>query len=244
MKGTRALFLDMMQTFMFGNDRFSDEEDYENSYLRFGGERLESGSLQIVIQRALDEMTRDYALPEYQENFPVAEVYLRSSLKAVVPEMFSSEALLEREVRILDRVFAWHETGFIPQGIAKAIKSLSGKFQLATISNVWGNSSFIHQELYRSGVSELMEQIVISSEVGLQKPGSAIFQYALNEMNLAPEDVIMIGDDPILDVLGAMNAGLSVIHLNHSKTCSDVSPWKSFADLVQAAEFLLGPDFQ
>ena len=37
-KDKKALLLDMNSTFMFGEDRFSDDEDYSKIYRQLGGE--------------------------------------------------------------------------------------------------------------------------------------------------------------------------------------------------------------
>ncbi len=49
---------------------------------------------------------------------------------------------------------------------------------------------------------------LISSEIGARKPHPAFFQAALNALQLSPEQVLLIGDDPINDRQGAQEAGI------------------------------------
>ena len=56
------------------------------------------------------------------------------------------------------------------------------------------------------------ERIVISSEVGADKPHPYIFQRALAEMHVTPSEAIHVGDDPKRD-WGAETLGLRVFRL-------------------------------
>jgi putative hydrolase of the HAD superfamily len=58
-----------------------------------------------------------------------------------------------------------------------------------------------------------MESIVISESVGVSKPDVCIFQRGLTELELAPAEVLYVGDHPVNDVLGASAAGLTPVWL-------------------------------
>ena len=51
------------------------------------------------------------------------------------------------------------------------------------------------------GMGAHFDLTVFSDEVELSKPAAAIFQHALDEMGLAPEEAVFVGDQPVLDVL-------------------------------------------
>lgn len=46
------------------------------------------------------------------------------------------------------------------------------------------------------------------------KPHSYIFDYALSRFNLSREETALIGDNPLTDILGGMNAGLQAVLIN------------------------------
>jgi HAD superfamily hydrolase (TIGR01509 family) len=57
--------------------------------------------------------------------------------------------------------------------------------------------------LDRAGVSDLLDGVVLSYEVGLVKPDPAIFRHALKLLDLPGEETLMVGDSAKDDVGGA-----------------------------------------
>ena len=62
------------------------------------------------------------------------------------------------------------------------------------------------------GIARFFDEFVVSALVGYEKPRKEIFDYALKIANY-PEEVYMIGDNPISDIIGAKNAGIKSIHI-------------------------------
>lgn len=58
------------------------------------------------------------------------------------------------------------------------------------------------------------EVIVISSEVGFEKPDVRIFHALLAELNCSPDEVVYVGDNYYDDVVGANAAGIEAVLLN------------------------------
>ena len=56
------------------------------------------------------------------------------------------------------------------------------------------------------GMGAHFDLTVFSDEVELSKPAAAIFQHALDEMGLAPDEAVFVGDQPLLDVSWARDA--------------------------------------
>ncbi|MBV8384182.1 MAG: HAD-IA family hydrolase [Planctomycetaceae bacterium] len=57
-------------------------------------------------------------------------------------------------------------------------------------------------------LSEVVEPVIISSEVGFRKPHPAFFRATCEGLGLPPDRVLCVGDDPDNDVRGAVDAGL------------------------------------
>ncbi len=53
--------------------------------------------------------------------------------------------------------------------------------------------------------------MIISEAVGLRKPQAEIFQLACQQMNVRPEQCVMVGDNEIADIQGAKNIGMQTI---------------------------------
>jgi putative hydrolase of the HAD superfamily len=55
--------------------------------------------------------------------------------------------------------------------------------------------------------------VLVSEEIGIRKPDRRIFDMALQKLGLAASEVIFVGDNPELDVAGAIAAGIRPIWL-------------------------------
>ena len=64
----------------------------------------------------------------------------------------------------------------------------------------------------QNGIADCLDRVFYSQEVGLRKPGEAIFAHALREMNWRPEDVLFIEDSP-QHLATARRLGLRVLPL-------------------------------
>lgn len=67
--------------------------------------------------------------------------------------------------------------------------------------------------LEQAGVFEYFDQLTFSDEVGAAKPGTAIFQQTLDALGVEPAAAVHVGDDAVLDVFGAHQAGLQAIQV-------------------------------
>lgn len=88
----------------------------------------------------------------------------------------------------------------------------SGK-TMALISN-W--DSRLPALIEQLGLTPYFPTVVVSSLVGYEKPHPAIFEIALQQTQLAPEEALYIGDDPFLDYQAAQKAGMRALHLDRN----------------------------
>lgn len=65
------------------------------------------------------------------------------------------------------------------------------------------------------GISELIDYVVTSEEVGVEKPAPAIFKLALNKIKRQPHEVLMIGDHHLRDISGAKALSIPYIQIVH-----------------------------
>jgi putative hydrolase of the HAD superfamily len=94
------------------------------------------------------------------------------------------------------------------------LEKLQPEFQLAVISNFDGRLRLILEHL---GISKFFGHVFVSSEIGADKPDPEIFRRALKFVNLKPDRVLYVGDDPNRDWKAAAAAGLSVFELDRGK---------------------------
>lgn len=87
------------------------------------------------------------------------------------------------------------------------------KYQLHLITN--GFEKTQHSKLKYSGLDKYFIQVITSEGSNSLKPHKEIFDYAFKKAGANPEESIMIGDTIDVDILGAVNAGIDQIHVNH-----------------------------
>jgi putative hydrolase of the HAD superfamily len=88
------------------------------------------------------------------------------------------------------------------------------RFDLAVVSNFDGRLRLILEHL---GISNFFRHVFVSSELGADKPDPEIYRRALKFIDLKPNEVLHVGDDPERDWEAAGAAGLSVFRLDRRK---------------------------
>lgn len=97
------------------------------------------------------------------------------------------------------------------EGAINLLASLQKKAMLAVLSN--GFTQTQYKKLHYSGLERFITRVVVSEEIGINKPNKAIFDYAINETGALPP-FLYVGDHPSTDILGAMKAGWYAFWIN------------------------------
>lgn len=97
-------------------------------------------------------------------------------------------------------------------GSEKVLAYLQKKYTLHIISNGFKESTLTKMEL--SGLNPYFTNVVISEDVGINKPDKAIFEYALDKAKALKHESIMIGDSIEADIRGAQGFGMKAIYFN------------------------------
>ena len=101
------------------------------------------------------------------------------------------------------------------EGAEELVRYLAEKYPLTVVTN--GFVEVQYEKFDRSGLRDCFAHIVLSEEVGCQKPNPRIFEEALRMNGLQAEDVVMLGDSWNSDIQGAINAGIDQIWIRRSK---------------------------
>jgi putative hydrolase of the HAD superfamily len=78
--------------------------------------------------------------------------------------------------------------------------------KLGIVTN--GETSVQRRNIQALGLSDLVHLVLISEEEGVRKPDKAIFLRASHRLGVKPKDCLFVGDNPLLDILGAHEAGM------------------------------------
>jgi putative hydrolase of the HAD superfamily len=98
----------------------------------------------------------------------------------------------------------------------KMVKTLAAYYPLTIVSNGFVESQYL--KLRKSGLEPYFTHVVLSEEVGAQKPNPKIFEEALRINGISAAEALMIGDSYTSDVQGAKAAGIDQMWLRRTDT--------------------------
>lgn len=129
------------------------------------------------------------------------------SLYTQIPAMhvFDHSAWFERLYNILGEPSCWR---IYPDTFATLGQLRSRNIKIGLVSN-W--DSRLRRILDGLNITDLLDCLVISSEVGFRKPRPEIFNHALSQLGIEAREAIHAGDVYEDDYLGASQAGLTPV---------------------------------
>ena len=83
--------------------------------------------------------------------------------------------------------------------------------QLGLIANILWGEDLLRARLVKLGIANFMSATLLSSEIGWMKPYPTTFREIVRRLQLEPSQVVMVGDDPVVDIDGARRAGLKTV---------------------------------
>ncbi|MET3438023.1 HAD family hydrolase [Sphingomonas sp. 1185] len=93
-------------------------------------------------------------------------------------------------------------------GMAETLQELRSRGRrLGIITN--GETAFQSRHIEALGLDRMVDAVLISQTEGLRKPDPALFERAAARLCVQASECLFVGDNPVADVLGAHNAGLS-----------------------------------
>lgn len=99
-------------------------------------------------------------------------------------------------------------------------------------------------DLERIGLHLHFAHRICARDVGAAKPDVRIFLAAAETLGVAPENILHVGDDPELDVVGAREAGMRTAWINRSRhpwpAALGMAPDVDVPDLAALAEWVEG----
>lgn len=93
------------------------------------------------------------------------------------------------------------------EGVVETLKELKRRgYKLGIIANTITETE-IPDWMCRDGVADCFKTVILSSKVRLRKPDPAIYLLAARCIGSVPENCAYVGDNPVRDVEGAVDAG-------------------------------------
>lgn len=101
------------------------------------------------------------------------------------------------------------DCGDLLPGALELLKALKPYCKLGLATN--GLQIVQRKRLKDNPIVPYLDGIFISQEMGVGKPHKAYFDAVLKAMDAAPQETVMVGDDLLSDIQGAINAGIDSI---------------------------------
>ena len=128
-----------------------------------------------------------------------------------------------------------YRTELLPN-VFEIIDYLKSKYELHIITN--GFEEVQHVKMKQSQLTEHFNEIITSEKAGVKKPHPQIFELAANQVGVTAKECVMIGDDLLCDVEGAIDYGMQAIYYNPHEVKHSVEVLADIQDLIEIKEFL------
>ena len=101
--------------------------------------------------------------------------------------------------------YMWEYAVLKPETL-DVLKALKGKYKLAVLSN--GQSKSQHDKISHCEMDEYFDEIVVSGDIGINKPKKEIFEIMAERLGCKCEECVFVGDVFSSDILGALRANM------------------------------------
>lgn len=111
------------------------------------------------------------------------------------------------------------------------------KYKLYILSNGFQEVQYLKME--SSGILHYFDRVILSDEIGVNKPHPDIFSFALDVTSSDKEHSVMIGDNYQADILGASGSGIDQIYYNpRNLPTPELTPTYSICSLEEVLSIL------
>jgi len=118
-------------------------------------------------------------------------------------------------------------------GVHETLGYLRTKYQLHIITNGFEDAQQF--KLRNSGIHHYFTEIITSDSAGSTKPNLEIYRHSEQKTGALPEHCLMVGDDWLNDVHGALEAGWQALHYDPKKVESKEN---TISDLITLINIL------
>lgn len=201
-------------------------------------------------EQALSDWLRQQA-PKTADVFadPAARLQVRAHIVSTRPELGHNLSALRRESIRLALQRSGEDTALAEPAFEvffaermrvdlfadarPALAFLARRFPVVAVSN--GNA-----DVGRVGLGEFFVAGLSAQQFGVGKPDPRIFHAAAAAVGMQAADVLHVGDDAALDVLGGNNAGMQTVWVNRGEQvwAHEVQPDETVTDLTQLCALL------
>jgi putative hydrolase of the HAD superfamily len=202
----RAVLFDWGDTLM----KFTEDEALVEAGHRAGLQALGRDGLPDL--DAITARFREEYEPLFMVRGSLDEIEYPGLVRTLLGE-FGIEVSDEELGRFLEAEHAaWAPARMLGSTTHALLESLRARgLRLGLVSNAFDPGWLLHRDLEQLGVAERVDFAVFSSEVGKRKPHPAIFERALEALEIEAADAVFVGDRLYEDIRGAGELGMTTV---------------------------------
>jgi len=217
----KGIFFDLNGTLMEYGNLKKAHQDHENSIFSY---LCKKGM--IIPREIFDEYVKNYfdieIVKENSSNMTYFEYKLQQL--AFKLEVFLKKEELEELAMV--SIKAWAEYHKIDNNSVKILSELKqGNYKIALVSD-FDHPPYIYKFLEKHELTSFFDSIIISGNIGVEKPHPKMFNMALRETQLSANEVIFIGDSMRRDIQGANGVGMVPVFINRQSLYDLVEKFK------------------
>ncbi|HET9505467.1 MAG TPA: HAD family hydrolase [Hymenobacter sp.] len=122
-------------------------------------------------------------------------------------------------------------------GAQALLQALKPTYKIGIVTN--NRLAEQQEKLWHLGMSELVDALITSEEVGVLKPDARIYEVALARLGASPAQTVMVGDNWQADVVGALAVGIRPVWLNRTGAARPLPHVAEVTSLEPLSEVLL-----
>jgi putative hydrolase of the HAD superfamily len=135
----------------------------------------------------------------YQFDIPLNEdISLKKLLEIYYLEVYSERKLYPEVISVLNSL---KNTGV----------------RMGIVCNTTNPRFMKENEMKAAGLEPFFDFAIYSSDTPYRKPHPSIFQLAIESLKLKPEEILFVGDNIRLDIVGAQNVGMKSAWINRER---------------------------
>lgn len=112
------------------------------------------------------------------------------------------------------------------------VEQLKKRYPVCLITNA--DNDLLFSSIQKNGFC--FDLVVSSEDARCNKPNKGIFNYLIERINVAPAQILVVGDSLQEDVYGALNSGMQAIHVNRdgadTRNGQEISALKQLLKMV------------
>ena len=158
----------------------------------------------LSAQASAYKQAREQVLAQYPDQQHDFSHLRREAIRYLLVQAGDDPALAEPA---FDEFFAWRQRVDLYADALPALQALAAQYPLVALSN--GNA-----DIERVGLGPYFTAAISARSFGVAKPAPPIFAAVADTLSLPMDAVLHVGDDPELDVAGALAAGQHAAWVN------------------------------